>query len=246
MKPTVREHSMMQASVARDGTEDFGRTSSTAVSITCASCGHVQYSMVLTCVNVTLDPDLGPEAVCRESTKFWCDRCGWKEEVLHPILYHDMAKQFMIHLLPDGKDSKESAAIRQGLPETMLENYTLRIVSDKSELHEKFFALDQSLDDRVIEILKVELLKGLEAELETKKSRLVFMGPVRNPDGGEKELLFFWHIDSEINFYALPHEAYVMVAEEWSPKLPRRATELGKWLHVDRDYVASLGGEIVD
>jgi len=90
-----------------------------------------------------------------ELTTFRCEGCGAQFQVSAPLLYHDMAKQLMIWLIP-GEETPEipEQAGLLGLAEQMSRGSTHRIVRDLNQLIEKIRIFDDELDDKAVEFFK--------------------------------------------------------------------------------------------
>lgn len=126
-------------------------------SMTCPNCRASQEFMVWESVNVSLDPELKRKLMSGELTRFTCDACGHTADVVYPILYHDMEKQLMVWMVPNGEAPQDNGGLSALLAGGMAK-YTRRLVASRNALVEKILVLDAELDDRVMEVFK-ELLR---------------------------------------------------------------------------------------
>ena len=66
------------------------------IKLTCPECGEEFDFDVYESVNVTLDPDLKEKVLDGGIFSASCPKCGHTETLVHPFLYHDMDRKFMI------------------------------------------------------------------------------------------------------------------------------------------------------
>ena len=67
-------------------------------SVTCPSCGHQQDFVAWESLNATLNPLEKEQLLTGTLTRFTCEKCKESVDVVYPLLYHDMEKQFMVWL----------------------------------------------------------------------------------------------------------------------------------------------------
>ena len=89
----------------------------TSETITCPGCGHQQAFTVWESLNVTLDPKLKERLIDGRLTTFTCEECRECAEVVSSLLYHDMAKQVMIWLIPGDEEPEK---LDPGAPDLVL------------------------------------------------------------------------------------------------------------------------------
>ncbi len=88
----------------------------------------------------------------------------------------------MIWLMHSGKqDAKPLKDPVLEEEEEFLADYRLRIVASRSQLVEKVLALEDNLDDRIIEVLKVMILKQLDRYDGKQNDQLVYHGMSEKP-----------------------------------------------------------------
>jgi hypothetical protein len=134
-------------------------------------------------LNVQLAPEKKPQVLDGSLFAFHCKKCGLRALLTYPILYHDMEKQLMIYLIPDGAE-EEWSRVRTQLAGERMKEYQLRYVKTPEELAEKIREFDCGLDDRIVELFKPTVFSepGQSAELQV--GPLVFHGNGKPlPDG---------------------------------------------------------------
>ena len=133
----------------------------------CPKCGKTQEFEVHDSINVTLDPDLLNKLLDNSIFTFKCHDCGFEEVSLYPVLYHDMKKKLMIQLCPldqvdHYKEMFKNSTEFMAKEFSISDDYKYRIVSNLNDLLEKIFIFSENLDDRVIELIKLDVLDELE------------------------------------------------------------------------------------
>ena len=124
--------------------------------ITCPQCGSQVNTAIYTSVNVTTSPQLR-EKVMDESLFMWrCSNCSYEALLLHPCLYHDMDRGFMVYLIPELRDDFLSdKEVSEQFPE--LKALQKRLAPDLNALKEKILIFEARLDDRAVELCKLAL-----------------------------------------------------------------------------------------
>ena len=75
--------------------------------VNCPKCDNSQDFEIWNSINVSLDPRLKERVLNRSVLTFECEKCGYKEEGIYPLLYHDMDKKLMLFLLPKDEYNEE-------------------------------------------------------------------------------------------------------------------------------------------
>lgn len=130
--------------------------------INCPKCGAESEISVWESINTVIDPDMKQKVRTGEAFRFRCPACGCETMVEYPTLYHQMDDKIMIYYVA-GQDPSEAIKFMKGTyDDTMemnagglLKGYLKRVVSTRNQFREKLFILDEGLDDRVIEIMKL-------------------------------------------------------------------------------------------
>ena len=132
----------------------------TTVKVTCPKCKKEFEAVCWDSLNADLNP--AEKLKLLDGTFFdqKCEHCGTVATMFYPTLYHDMSKKVMIWFFTDENATaeaydtiefaeKELDAFEEG------GKYKYRIVFDPNDLREKVLIVDNGLDDRVIEVLKL-------------------------------------------------------------------------------------------
>ena len=160
----------------------------TEIPLTCPACGRAHRFGAWQSLNVTLDPQEKPRLLDGSLTRFTCEGCGHTADVVYPLLYHDMEKQLMVWLLPEGGeedpgDKSDPDELPPAMRKTLGPGYTFRRVGSHNELREKIYVFDAGLDDRVVEVVKLILWEQMPQERKPADAELLFGGLVREADG---------------------------------------------------------------
>ena len=141
--------------------------------ITCPKCEAESDFVIWDSINTMLNPEMKDKILNGEAFKWECPHCGHKMKVLHHILYHQMEDDIMIYYVPG--DKTEAIELMKGifrdvdggilaLEEELkpFANYRNRVVGTPNELIEKIQIFDEGLDDRVIELMKLNIVGTLQ------------------------------------------------------------------------------------
>lgn len=139
--------------------------------ITCPQCEYEAEFLVWNSINTTLDPDMKQKVRSGELFRFTCPECGYEVEVDYATLYHQMEDRVMIYYVREGRNDAanmmkeafsgvKSESFR--CEEFLSRDYRKRVVETKNEFWEKLMILDEGLDDRIIELMKLFMTMELE------------------------------------------------------------------------------------
>jgi predicted RNA-binding Zn-ribbon protein involved in translation (DUF1610 family) len=144
---------------------------------TCPNCGEEHEVWVWSSVNVDLDPEQRARIIDSEFFVFTCPDCGNRAGFEYTFLYHDMKHGFMIYFISASSEEEfdrdlqnnegfelELLGAKEGFA-VFAERYRHRIVSSKYDLIEKISIFENSLDDRVIEVMKFFCMAKLDEDL---------------------------------------------------------------------------------
>ena len=204
---------------------------------TCPDCGAEVIATVWQSLNGDLDPKAKDELIEGRLFRAECPKCHKHHNLIYPILYHDMAHKVMVEFDLDHDADKSIAefkkaqeAVDNSLQSMMREEYRHRFVKTQNDLREKAIIFDADLDDRVVEIMKLFVMKKIKAD---------------SPDAKVKEL-HFYASDNGHGFVAICEDNsftldsapdfYSFIKEKYGEKL----REVGdKDYLVDHDWVAN-------
>lgn len=126
--------------------------------ITCPECKHESEFVVWDSINTQLDPEMKAKAKSGEIFKWTCPECGYRARVDFATLYHQMEDNVMIYYVP-GNPEEAIPYLKHAFQSMAGENcdakYIKRVVGSTNQFHEKLLLLDEGLDDRKIELMKL-------------------------------------------------------------------------------------------
>lgn len=129
-------------------------TVSGTVRVRCPACQREHEAKLVQSINTRQDPALKAQLLAGDLNVLACE-CGKRTLLSATLLYHDPDREYFCQACPGGE-----AAMAQGEVafKTIGNTGTRRLVPTQNALVEKVKLLEASLDDRIIEILKVLLL----------------------------------------------------------------------------------------
>jgi hypothetical protein len=209
-------------------------SASSEISVTCDVCGTTQTVTTWDAVNATVNPDLKARLLDGELNKFVCGTCGWSTGIVYPMLYHDMPSRLMVWLQPSSANP-EKVSLPMG---SFIAEYTLRLVDSRNDLVEKVLLLDEGLDDRVMEFLKLSLRTAAGGP-GGHGGALLFAGPAENQSGQPGFKLL--HVEAgEGEPIFVGRAEYEEAAKSLEKTLLPKDAERGRWLRVNQEYAAAL------
>jgi hypothetical protein len=185
------------------------------VEVPCGRCGQPIQVEIWRSLNVSLDPERKRELLEGQLNVITCSHCGWVAPSPHDFLYHDAEQRLMLLLrYPDAEgvvtlDYDPFATTRQ-----FMEGYRVRLVCSRSELHEKIAIFDAGLDDRVIELIKLEAFRDTP-EIE---GCLMWFRKVAPVEGEETVLFDITRGGDTVAEFNIPQRVYGEFASAWEGK----------------------------
>lgn len=135
----------------------------------CPKCEKEGEFTVWESINTNDAPEM-KELVRNNRAFIWqCPSCKNESVVLYPVYYHEPEKKFLIHFIPEVSPAAVEF-MKQLDHDPYDEKLPLevschkRVVFSANQLHEKLLIIDEGLDDRVIELMKLFII----AEIMTK------------------------------------------------------------------------------
>lgn len=204
--------------------------------LVCPECDLEQLFTVYNSVNVSMNPEAKEKLIDGELTVFTCDACGHQIEMVYPILYHDMEKELIIYLDPDGLLDLNGLENRQFLFDMLNDSYRYRIVSTREELVEKIFIFEDDLDDKPLEMLKHYIRETHLGNGDDSDETILYYGG-RGVIEDEGDVIFInkWSGPDQKSF-RLPMGSYWKIKNEYTDHYPGPMPEAGRWLRVDENY----------
>ena len=128
--------------------------------ITCPKCGKEIDVIVWKSVNADQDPEAKSQLLDGTLFSFKCGHCGYKGNLDHEMLYHDMQRKVFVSYIPDMSVEKKVQMLTE--IRTMLgismDGYKIRFVADRNQIRDKALIFDLGWDDRVIEVCKIIMI----------------------------------------------------------------------------------------
>lgn len=125
--------------------------------ITCPVCLYEEPATKWTVINAATDPDLKDRLLRKQIHQQICSNCGNLYLIVQPLLYLDPAAQLIIYCHPDQSAGPIPDSIIAEIPP--LTGWTMRLVADANQLIEKIHLADHHCDDRVMELVKLAILR---------------------------------------------------------------------------------------
>lgn len=129
--------------------------------MTCPACSAEFKVKLFASINVSVSPELKGPLLDGSLFDHDCPKCGKLSRFGTVLLYHDMERRFHVWLRPEG-DAPEPAVASMFECGPVGEGYRLRWVEQAYELADKVRVLDAGLDDRLVELVKVWMLRRTE------------------------------------------------------------------------------------
>ena len=120
----------------------------------CPKCGQQSEVGVLCSINTESEKNALKKVLDDEFFKWECDKCGYQTMLLHPLLYNDIKKKFMVYYIPNVERSRISdEKLEKEFEE--LSDVRKRLVPDINALKEKIMIFEKGFDDASLELAKL-------------------------------------------------------------------------------------------
>ena len=129
----------------------------------CPKCGQAHAWKKYVTINALEKMDMKKKVLRNEIFQFTCEKCEFKAPLTYNSLYADPKKKLMIYLAP-----VMETAVEDKLEELneLQRGGVKRLVDNINDLKEKILIVDNHLDDRVIELLKIAYIGRIKKEME--------------------------------------------------------------------------------
>ncbi|MDO5146297.1 MAG: CpXC domain-containing protein [Eubacteriales bacterium] len=123
----------------------------------CPKCGKIHQMKKYSVINAVEKPGMKEDILKNRIFYFHCENCGMEAPLTYETTYVDSRRKLMIYLpgqeecLPEIQEKEKAMSFR--------------IVDNINDLKEKIMIAENHLDDRVIELVKIQYLRQLEREL---------------------------------------------------------------------------------
>lgn len=139
------------------------KTLVTSDKLKCPKCGHAHIWKKYERINALEKMDMKKMVLQNKIYQFTCEACEFKAPLTYNSLYTDPKKHLMIYLAPVMETEVEKKLSElNGLQVGGVK----RLVDNINDLKEKILIVDNHLDDRVIELLKIAYINRIKKEME--------------------------------------------------------------------------------
>lgn len=139
--------------------------------IKCPKCGKEKEACLWDSINTVINPEMKEKVRTGEVFEWSCPDCGYQANLNYAMLYHQMEDQVLIYYVPGNqieaaemmKDffrNDENGQVDSDL--SFDKGYRKRVVGTMNQFREKLMILDEGLDDRIIELMKLFMMIQLQ------------------------------------------------------------------------------------
>lgn len=128
--------------------------------LTCPKCGKVHALKKYSVINVTEKTALKEEIIKNRLFHFACDACDFAAPLTYDCVVIDSKSKLVLGLSPQMSPEFEKELLEYKIP-----GYKKRLVDNVNDLKEKLMIADNGLDDRVIEIVKLQYVGQLKDQM---------------------------------------------------------------------------------
>lgn len=129
--------------------------------MSCPRCGERKKLRRYQVINGSEKPAMKDRILKNRIYYFECDNCRLEAPLTYPSVYLDSKKKLAFLLAP--AFDEESKQLIEDLGD--LKGYKKRLVDNINDLKEKIMIAENRMDDRVIELVKIEYIRQLEKEM---------------------------------------------------------------------------------
>ncbi|MCD8019828.1 MAG: CpXC domain-containing protein [Clostridiales bacterium] len=178
-------------------------------------------------INVTEKPDMKEDILKNRVFYFNCDDCNLVAPLTYESMYLDSKKKLAICLATEETDMENLEAWdkKKGM--------TCRLVDNINDLKEKIMIRDNHLDDRVIELVKIQYLRQLDRELEND----TLMNILFDYHGEEKCFLVFFE-KKGIGRMPLNMDFYKKTEQEYANQISAHSDD--SFMKVDMEWAGDI------
>lgn len=135
-------------------------------SVSCPKCRRTNDTSILCSMNTANDLELR-SSIFDDSIFYWhCHYCNYSAYMLHPLLYNNTEKRFMIYYIPH-VDRRQVVDENLEHEFSELSAVCKRVVPTINAFKEKILILEQDLDDRAIELTKLAVAEMIRKNTDT-------------------------------------------------------------------------------
>ena len=197
--------------------------------MTCPRCGERKQMKRYQVINATQKPKMKDKILKNQIYYFECDNCHLEAPLTYPSVYIDSKKKLALLLTPEMEEESEKLTVEVG----DLPGYKKRLVDNINDFKEKIMIAENRLDDRVMELVKIEYIRQLEKEMKDD----TLMNILFDYKGPEMYLMVFFE-KKGIGRIPLNHEFYRSIEARYASVLAG-AKEKG-FEKVDLEWAGNL------
>lgn len=123
--------------------------------VICSECGKPFDMNVWQSINISFFGKEKKKVMNGDIFRYTCPHCGIKGKVLYNCLYHDPQKKFMIYFIPNSSATEFEAEEKVLKGFKNLSQYKLRLETEYNSFIEKIHVLDDDLNDKLFELLRM-------------------------------------------------------------------------------------------
>ncbi len=122
--------------------------------VNCPRCGEKSMEDIVCSMNTVKEPQIREKLFDGSFFEWKCPKCGYRATMLHPLLYSDLKRRFMVYFIPNVERSQiADEKIENEYAE--LKDIKKRIVPNVNALKEKIFLLENGYNDMACELSKL-------------------------------------------------------------------------------------------
>ena len=122
--------------------------------VNCPKCEQRSMTEFVCSVNTESDPIIRKKIFDESFFRWKCVKCGFTTKMLHPLLYSDIKRKFMIYYIPNVERSKiVDEKLEQEFSD--LADIKRRVVPNINAMKEKIVLLENGYDDLAVELAKL-------------------------------------------------------------------------------------------
>ena len=184
-------------------------------SIQCPRCGSEVELTLWQSINTDMDFAI-PDIISGKLFDVTCPDCGQQIRVDYTMLFNDMIHQVMIQYLP--KDEIEEISLSGFMMRRIVAR--ARVVTSQASLSEKVAIFNAGLDDRIVELLKVFIVKDASDRFGWRGVDDIHCYP------GDDELTFDLRIGDEFKHTVIPLKVYHGLETKYGNKIAESEEEM--------------------
>lgn len=175
----------------------------------CPRCGQRKKIKRYQIINASQKPGIKEDILKNRVFFFQCDNCKLAAPLTYPCVYLDGKRKLVLALSPEAKEESGEVSHKLGA----LKGYKRRYVDNINDLKEKIMIAENRLDDRVIELVKIEYIRQMEKEMKND----TLMNILFDYSGRDMYLMVFFE-KKGIGRIPLNHEFYRQVETQYAAR----------------------------